>query len=226
MAHGTTPPAFLSRTGSHMGGSGLPERPERDVLVRTTCSYGRVKRHALGQWSSGGCAASLVRGSIETVRTCAETGSNMVSATLRRVQHMVAHKRQTGGCAGNGQSLIELAIAVPIMLLIMLGTIDVGRLFFGYIEMTNAVREGSEYAAHQPAATDKIRSYVTRHAEDLPVASINVTCSNGNCDTAAAGDRVTVEATWQFTPMTGQFLGAFFGLPRFDLRVKSTMRVL
>jgi Flp pilus assembly protein TadG len=138
----------------------------------------------------------------------------------------VAYKRRTDGCAGSGQSLLELAIAVPIMLLIMLGTIDVGRLFFGYIEMTNAVREGAEYAAHQPAATDKIRSYVTRHAEDLPVASIAVTCSNGDCGTAVAGDRVTVEATWQFTPVTGQFLGAFFGLPRFDLRVKSTMRVL
>lgn len=126
----------------------------------------------------------------------------------------------------SGQSLIELAIAVPIMLLIMLGTIDVGRLFFGYIEMTNAVREGAEYAAHRPSETDKIRSYVTRHAEDLPVANITVTCSNGNCGTAVAGNRVTVSATWQFTPLTGQFLGAFFGLPRFDLQVTSTMRVL
>ncbi len=162
------------------------------------------------------------------MKTSAESMSVLVTGMLLWSQQMVQRKRprRTNGCTGPGQSLIELAIAVPIMLLILLGTIDVGRLFFGYIEMTNAVREGAEYAAHRPAETDKIRSSVTRHAEDLPVATIAVTCSNGNCGTAVAGDRVTVSATWQFTPLTGEFLGAFFGLPRFDLRVTSTMRVL
>ena len=124
-----------------------------------------------------------------------------------------------------GQSLVELSVALPIMLLIMLGTIDVGRLFFGYINVTNAVREGAGYAAHNPTRTSEIAGRVTSHASNLPAASIGVSCT-GAC---IQGDHVTVTAQWTFTPIYGSFFSTYFpgsGLGSISLRTQNTVKVL
>ncbi len=44
-----------------------------------------------------------------------------------------------------GQSLVEFSLSLPLLLLILLGTIDVSRLFFDYIQMRQAVVEGTTY---------------------------------------------------------------------------------
>jgi len=62
--------------------------------------------------------------------------------------------------------LTELAVVMPMLLLILLGTIDLGQMFFGYIEMRNAVREGTAYAARNPADTAGAVKRVKDHADD------------------------------------------------------------
>lgn len=42
-----------------------------------------------------------------------------------------------------GQGLVELALLVPILLLVTLGAIDFGRAFYGYTILANAAREGA-----------------------------------------------------------------------------------
>ncbi len=49
-----------------------------------------------------------------------------------------------------GQSLAELAISLPLLLLMMLGTIDLGRAYFDYIEMRNGAFEGARYGSQNP----------------------------------------------------------------------------
>jgi len=55
------------------------------------------------------------------------------------------------GCARqnreNGQAVVELAITLTILLLILLGALDMGRAFFGYISIVNAAREGARVGA-------------------------------------------------------------------------------
>lgn len=51
-----------------------------------------------------------------------------------------------------GQSLVELALVLPVLLLIVLVAIDFGRAFFGYVVLTNASRIGANYAASHPTA--------------------------------------------------------------------------
>src|SRR5262249_28164011 len=48
-----------------------------------------------------------------------------------------------------GQGLVEFAVAMPLLLLILLGTIDMGRVFFDYIEMRQAAVEGATYGARR-----------------------------------------------------------------------------
>jgi hypothetical protein len=46
-----------------------------------------------------------------------------------------------------GQSLVELALVLPIVMLLVMITIDFGRAFFGWISLNNMARIGANYAA-------------------------------------------------------------------------------
>lgn len=49
-----------------------------------------------------------------------------------------------------GQSLVEMGLVLPLFVLLLLMTIDFGRVYFSYIQITNAAREGANYAALSP----------------------------------------------------------------------------
>jgi TadE-like protein len=45
-----------------------------------------------------------------------------------------------------GQALVELALVLPVLLLIMMGLFDFGRAVFAYNSLSNAAREGARVA--------------------------------------------------------------------------------
>ena len=55
-----------------------------------------------------------------------------------------------------GQGMAELAIILPLLLVILFGTLDLGRAFYTYIGLTNAAREA--YATSRPSMTAAHRS--------------------------------------------------------------------
>jgi len=61
-----------------------------------------------------------------------------------------------GDRACGGQNLIELALLMPLLALLMLGTIDLARVFIDHTRLTNAVMAGAVYASHSPAQTSTI----------------------------------------------------------------------
>ena len=52
-----------------------------------------------------------------------------------------------------GQALVEFTLLVPILLLLVVVAVDFGRLFFTYVEVNNAAREGVAYGANNPSDT-------------------------------------------------------------------------
>ena len=50
----------------------------------------------------------------------------------------------------HGQSLLEFAITLPILLLLAAGTIEFGRAFYQYNTLSKAVREAARYMASKP----------------------------------------------------------------------------
>lgn len=48
------------------------------------------------------------------------------------------------------QALIEAAIVLPVLLLLILGAMDFGRIFYTKMVLTNAAREGANYLAYYP----------------------------------------------------------------------------
>jgi hypothetical protein len=49
-----------------------------------------------------------------------------------------------------GQGMVEFALVLPLLVLVLLLAIDLGRVFFGWVSITNASRVGANYAAIYP----------------------------------------------------------------------------
>jgi len=50
-----------------------------------------------------------------------------------------------------GQSLVEVALAMPLLIIIMMGILDLGRAYLTYIALSDAAAEGAAYAAIHPS---------------------------------------------------------------------------
>ena len=130
--------------------------------------------------------------------------------------------------ARSGQGIVELALSLPLLLLLMLGTIDIGRVFYDYVQLRNAVREGAGYGARMPNDTAGITLRVNRHG--IPAGtSVAIACT-GNCTTTNGVPNgvgtIEVTATHTFTPITTAFLQTWFGIDPITIKVKSSMRLL
>lgn len=58
--------------------------------------------------------------------------------------------------AERAQSLIELAVSLPIILLLLLGTLDFGMAIFSYSILRDAAQEGAFYGSFNPANEEEI----------------------------------------------------------------------
>lgn len=55
-----------------------------------------------------------------------------------------------------GQSIAEFALVLPVLIIVMAGLLDLGRLYYSYVAITDAAGEGAAYAAIHPDDTDGI----------------------------------------------------------------------
>ena len=53
-----------------------------------------------------------------------------------------------------GQSLVEFALVIPILLFLTLTALDFGRVYLGYINLQNMARIAANFAANNPTAWD------------------------------------------------------------------------
>ncbi len=70
---------------------------------------------------------------------------------------MILRKMKSGRKQPLGQSLVELALTLPIFLLLLIGIFEVGRLVFFYNAIYSASREGARYAAATDPASGTAR---------------------------------------------------------------------
>ena len=123
-----------------------------------------------------------------------------------------------------GQSLAEIAISLPLLLLMTLGTIDLGRAYFEYIEMRNGAFEGARYGSQLPTDTTGIKSKVMSHGVPSDT-SVDVSLT-GNYNTIGGDATISVSASRTFTPITLSFLQRFFGIGSFKMNATAVMKVM
>lgn len=125
--------------------------------------------------------------------------------------------------AWHGQSMVELALLLPVIALLLVGTVDLGRVFFSYVRLSNAVKEGALFGAYQPTFSGPIRDQAYAEvAGRLGVSGADfvvdpnagdVQCFQGltsqvkACTRVTAGDTIQVTGHYAFKPITTSIVG-------------------
>lgn len=137
--------------------------------------------------------------------------------------------RRPGWASERGAELIEMAIALPLLLLVVLGIIDFGFLFQRYLVLTNAAMEGARVAVlpgySMSDAQNRATTYATTGGVPVPVTAvasgISLPGANGG---SWPGVRVTVTHVYNYSyigPIAGLFGGSFSSV---TLTAQSTVR--
>ncbi len=110
-----------------------------------------------------------------------------------------------------GQSLVEMAVALVILLLLVGGVVDIGRAYFTYMAMRDSVQEGALYGSINPTLTQEIKNHVLDSSDMIPdiLSNDDITVEVIGAPCTGNGIRVTVE--YDDFPLTMPFIGAVIG---------------
>lgn len=92
-----------------------------------------------------------------------------------------------------GGAAVELAVVLPVLLLLAVGVSDLGRVFFTGITVANAARAGAQYGAQSTATsadTVSINLAATNDAADAGAVTVS-SRSFCRCDAGEIGDCTT-----------------------------------
>jgi Flp pilus assembly protein TadG len=100
----------------------------------------------------------------------------------------------------NGQTMVEFALVLPILLMLLLGVIQFGIAFNNYLAVTDAVRAGARQGAvarYLPPGDrcPSVENRVRESADNLDQAKLGVTCAS----TFVPGEDVTVSASYPYS---------------------------
>ena len=132
----------------------------------------------------------------------------------------------------SGQSLVEFAISLTVILYLLVGAVEFGIALFQYVQLRDAAQEGAIYGALHPAETDEpaIRAHV-RAASSSPIDlsnptvvpddNITINVTGNRCE----GEAITVGINFDhrvFLPFISDLIGSNF----IPVRVSVTDTVL
>ncbi|OQY16909.1 MAG: hypothetical protein B6I35_15300 [Anaerolineaceae bacterium 4572_32.2] len=105
-----------------------------------------------------------------------------------------------------GQSMLEFALVLPVLLIILAGVLDLGRLYFAYVAVTDAAGEGASYAAIHPDNTAEI----VARAQDATGGLVEIDSDMVDVYQPPDLDQaIAVDVTYEFTlatPVVGTIL--------------------
>jgi Flp pilus assembly protein TadG len=116
-----------------------------------------------------------------------------------------------------GQSMVELAVSLIILLILISGIVDLGRVAFYYIAMRDSAQEGASYGSIFPHNCSEIEERVKAGAVDSSRVQVVITINNVACSEECSstnvknGDIVKVTVKDPNFPITMPFLGVFIG---------------
>jgi len=121
-----------------------------------------------------------------------------------RMTAVATTNRKRNRQSERGDSLVELALILPVLLLILIAILDLGRAVYAYHVVANCAREGARYGVVSGRTSSQIEGVVKAAAVGLDPSKLTVTVSNPTADT------VRVEVDYRFeliTPLVAQAIG-------------------
>jgi Flp pilus assembly protein TadG len=126
-----------------------------------------------------------------------------------------------------GQSLVELAMSLTVILLLLAGAVDFSIAYFSFAAMQDAAQEGALYGSINPSDTNGIVSRV-RSASSNPVnladeslVNVTVTLSGAACE----GNEIRVNVIYDY-PISMPFIGSIIGSQSITLNASVTDTIL
>lgn len=125
-----------------------------------------------------------------------------------------------------GQSLVELAVTLPVLILLLLGTVDFGMAIFSYSILRDAAQEGAFYGSFNPANKAEIENRarnISPRKEDVVFSSplnlrdeslitVTVKTTGAPCQgiTHGIANTMNVSVSYKYPilmPFVGQLMG-------------------
>lgn len=104
----------------------------------------------------------------------------------------------------SGAAAVEFALVAPLLILLLVGVVELGRVFHAQVTVTAAAREGAREMAirNDPAlALDRVLAATPSLNPALSVGQVSITPA-----TCASGTDVTVEIVYPVPLVTGSLL--------------------
>ena len=140
---------------------------------------------------------------------------------------MKKQKNKPNRCAyEQAQSLVELAISLPVFILLLLGTVDFGMAIFSYAIIRDAAQEGALYGSFNPDNKAEIENrarYISPQGEDLIFSSpvdltnrelvqVEVKAIGDSCQGTTGGKANSLRVRVRFYyPILMPFIGTIIG---------------
>lgn len=129
-----------------------------------------------------------------------------------------------------GQSLVELALVLPIFILVLVGIFDLGRAVYAFNTISNASRESVRVAIVNQTQAD-VEAEALKQAVSLGLTAADVAItyahpSGGTCSSpVGVGCLAGVSVQYTFTaatPVLGQLIGPFAMVSTTEMPVERT----
>lgn len=152
-----------------------------------------------------------------------------LTKTTSSNNNLFQHKR-----GERGQSLVELAMSLTVIMLLLAGAVDFSIAYFSFAAMRDAAQEGAAYGSIKPDETNEIIKRV-RNSSTNPVnlsdtdqVEVQVSLSGDSCvdiHCACEGNEVTVNVIYDY-PISMPFIGTIIGAQEITLNASVTDTIL
>jgi len=146
------------------------------------------------------------------------------------MKEKVTNKRIERG--EKGQSMVELALTLLIILTLLAGAVDLGSAFFSYVAIRDAAQEGALYGSLYPTDTNGIY-YRVRQSSSAPVNLSDISIvtvpppstPQGACRPLSGSNPITVTVRYNYE-LSMPFIGAILGTDKIPLSASVTDTIL
>jgi len=106
-----------------------------------------------------------------------------------------SNKRQKKHICPRAQALVEFALLLPLLLVLIIGAMDLGRVFYIKIVLTNAAREGANYLSRNPADYTNTWNAISAEGDSsgVTITYEEVDWTGTNCCSVGSPVVITIE---------------------------------
>ncbi|MBI3360843.1 MAG: pilus assembly protein [Chloroflexi bacterium] len=132
-----------------------------------------------------------------------------------------------------GQSLVELALMMTVLVLLLAGVLDLARAYYSYLALRDAAGEGAYYASIHPSwktsadnpDPDNITYRVKNAAPSGGFVSFTAAAVTVTAPSISAGNYITVTVSTSYRIITA-FIGGIVGSQTLPLSATSSAKIL